>query len=215
MGIRTVLLVPILFVGALVVAQSNRERTSPSVLPVQERVIRTAQQDAFKTSSVLPDCYTYAVERGDPEAGPSVTYSKLAAGCKVPWHTHSAVFFCRPGRMSRRAELTGSFVGAGVVCAAADAASNSKAGITRVVFIYPHLFWVNRADCRSRNFPDISLQALQPLGTRLTISFQNNFTKQFIAQNFSVFIPAHSGLVLTLGATDYFLGHFFFLDAFI
>jgi len=77
MGIRTVLLVPILFVGALVVAQSNRERTSPSVLPVQERVIRTAQQDAFKTSSVLPDCYTYAVERGDPEAGPSANAQVL------------------------------------------------------------------------------------------------------------------------------------------
>ena len=45
--------------------------------------------------------------------------------------------------------------------------------------------------------------------------FQNKFTNQFNAQNFSVFIPAHSGLVLTLGATDYFLGHFFLLDAFI
>jgi len=153
MGIRTVLLVPILFVGALVVAQSNRERTSPSVLPVQEPVIRTAQQDAFKTSSVLPDCYTYAVERGDPEAGPSVTYSKLAAGCKVPWHTHSAVFFCRPGRMSRRAELTGSFVGAGVVCAAADAASNSKAGITRVVFILSSSFLGESGGLPQPQFP--------------------------------------------------------------
>ena len=44
-------------------------------------------------------------------------------------------------------------------------------------------------------------------------SFQNEFTNIFSAQNFSVFIPAHSGLVLNLGATDYFLGHFFFLDA--
>ena len=90
MGIRTVLLVPILFVAALVVAQSNRQETSPNDLPVQESVIRSGQQNTFKTSSVLPDCYTYAVERGNPEAGPSVTYSKLAAGCKVPWHTHSA-----------------------------------------------------------------------------------------------------------------------------
>lgn len=90
MGVRTVLLVAILFVTVLLVGQSSRQSTSPSDLPVQEPVIRTAQQNAFKTSSVLPDCYTYAVERGDPEAGPSVTYSKLAAGCKVPWHTHSA-----------------------------------------------------------------------------------------------------------------------------
>jgi quercetin dioxygenase-like cupin family protein len=90
MGIRTVLLLPILFVTVLVVAQSSQQTTSPRDLAVQEPVIRTANQNAFKTSSVLPDCYTYAVERGDPEAGPSVTYSKLAAGCKVPWHTHSA-----------------------------------------------------------------------------------------------------------------------------
>jgi len=88
--IRTVHLVPILFVAALLVAQSNRQETSPSDLPGQESVIRGGQQNTFKTSSVLPDCYTYAVERGNPEAGPSVTYSKLAAGCKVPWHTHSA-----------------------------------------------------------------------------------------------------------------------------
>ena len=90
MSLRTVFLLPILFVAVLVVAPSNRQRTSPGDLPVQESVIKTGQQNRFKTGSVLPDCYTYAVERGDPEAGPSVTYSKLAAGCKVPWHTHSA-----------------------------------------------------------------------------------------------------------------------------
>src|ERR1700675_592200 len=49
------------------------------------------------------------------------------------------VFFCRPGRMSLRALLTGFLVGAGVVCAvvcaAAAAASNNKAGIKSVFFI--------------------------------------------------------------------------------
>src|ERR1700681_1620933 len=45
------------------------------------------------------------------------------------------VFFCRPGKMSLRALLTGFLVGAGVVCAAAAAASNSKAGIKSVFFI--------------------------------------------------------------------------------
>ena len=52
--------------------------------------LKTAHQNTFTTSAILPDCYTYSVERGDPKTGPSVTYSKLAAGCKVPWHTHSA-----------------------------------------------------------------------------------------------------------------------------
>jgi hypothetical protein len=54
--------------------------------------------------------------------------------------TAATVFFCRPGRMSLRAVLTGFFVGTGEVCAAADAASNSKAGITRVLFILSSLF---------------------------------------------------------------------------
>jgi quercetin dioxygenase-like cupin family protein len=55
-----------------------------------EPFIKTAQQNRFTTSPVLPQCYTYTVERGDPKTGPSVTLSKLAAGCKVPLHNHSA-----------------------------------------------------------------------------------------------------------------------------
>ncbi len=89
MSVRAILLLPIVFFAVPMVSQ-NRQPISPGDLPVQEPVIRTAAQNTFKTSSVLPDCYTYAVERGNPETGPSVTYSKLAAGCKVPWHTHSA-----------------------------------------------------------------------------------------------------------------------------
>ncbi len=56
----------------------------------KDAFIRTAQQNVFMTSTLLPDCYTYSILRGDPKAGPSVTLSKLASGCKVPWHTHSA-----------------------------------------------------------------------------------------------------------------------------
>src|ERR1700733_846134 len=79
--------------------------------------------------------------------------------------TAATVFFCRPGRMSRRAELTGSFIGAGVVCATAEAASNSEAGIIRVVFILYFVlisFWsVGRA--AAATFPDISHHALSIL----------------------------------------------------
>jgi quercetin dioxygenase-like cupin family protein len=75
----------IIFLAALVLAQSGQQ-----TLFGKEPIIRTAHQNTFKPSSVLPDCYTYAVEQGDPTTGASVTLSKLAAGCKVPWHTHSA-----------------------------------------------------------------------------------------------------------------------------
>ena len=62
----------------------------------------------------------------------------------------------------------------------------------------------------SNDNPDkmINIDPMNPSQTG-DISFQNKFTNVFIAQNFSVIIPAHSGLVLNLGATDYFLGHFF------
>jgi quercetin dioxygenase-like cupin family protein len=90
MRIPTILLLAMLFVTALVVAQSRPQSTSPSHLSVHKPFIKTAQENVFTTSLVLPDCYTYAVERGDPKTGPSVTLSKLAAGCKVPWHIHSA-----------------------------------------------------------------------------------------------------------------------------
>src|SRR5258708_36370417 len=56
--------------------------------------------------------------------------------------TAAMVFFCRPGRMSLRALLTGFLVwtGAvwtGAVCATADAASSNKAGITRAfIFLF-------------------------------------------------------------------------------
>ena len=79
MCVRATLSLAMLLIVVLAVAQSR-----------QEPMIREAQQNVFRTSPVLPDCYTYAVERGDPETGPSVTLSRLAPGCKVPWHIHSA-----------------------------------------------------------------------------------------------------------------------------
>lgn len=79
------------FLALFAPIQSSHQSTSLAThQSTQEATIKTAQQNIFVTSSVLPDCYTYAVERGDPKTGPSVTLSRLASGCKVPWHTHSA-----------------------------------------------------------------------------------------------------------------------------
>src|SRR5258707_9618855 len=56
--------------------------------------------------------------------------------------TAAMVFFCRPGRMSLRALLTGFLVWTvavwtGAVCATVDAASSNKAGITRAfIFLF-------------------------------------------------------------------------------
>lgn len=79
-----------MFITVLVMAGSGAVQVSPTSVSAHDPFVKTARQNEFATSSVLPDCYTYAVERGDPNTGPSVTLSKLAAKCIVPWHIHSA-----------------------------------------------------------------------------------------------------------------------------
>src|SRR5580704_1247836 len=87
--------------------------------------------------------------------------------------TAATVFFRRPGRMSRRAELTGSFVGAGVVCAAADAASNSKAGITRVVFILSSSFFGESGGLPQPQFPRHQPSGFTTIRTRVNTRFHS------------------------------------------
>lgn len=38
----------------------------------------------------MPTCLTGAVESGDPMTGPGFILAKLATGCKIPWHWHTA-----------------------------------------------------------------------------------------------------------------------------
>src|SRR5437868_15525479 len=72
-----------------------------------------------------------------------------------------------------------------------------------------------RGEVLSDGASSINIGALVEHIHKQEFSFQNNFTDQFNAQNFSVCTPFHSGLVLNLGATDYLPGHIFLLDAFI
>ena len=88
MRILMILLLAMLFVTVLLLAQADHQ-SAQGHLSVNEPFIKTAQENVFATSTLLPDCYTYSIERGDPHSGPSVTLSKLAAGCKVPLHFHS------------------------------------------------------------------------------------------------------------------------------
>src|ERR1700680_2586369 len=85
--------------------------------------------------------------------------------------TAATVFFLRPARMSRRAELTGSFVGAGVVCAATEAASNSKAGITRVVFILSSSFFGESGGLPQPQFPGHQPSGFTTIRTRVNTRF--------------------------------------------
>ena len=38
----------------------------------------------------LPTCATGAVQSGDPTKGSFIIYAKIAAGCTIPWHWHTA-----------------------------------------------------------------------------------------------------------------------------
>lgn len=44
----------------------------------------------FATSSDAPECFTTAVERGDPDKGAATFVAQLAPGCHEPWHWNTA-----------------------------------------------------------------------------------------------------------------------------
>ena len=56
----------------------------------QQPVIANAGTSKLASVPGAPDCATYAVEHGDPKGASSVTLVKLASGCSVPMHWHSA-----------------------------------------------------------------------------------------------------------------------------
>lgn len=49
------------------------------------------QTAKFVTPPGLPECAQMTVLSGDPAKGPAVILAKLASGCTVPWHWHTAV----------------------------------------------------------------------------------------------------------------------------
>jgi quercetin dioxygenase-like cupin family protein len=56
----------------------------------EEKPIVAAAADAkFAAIPIAPDCFTIAVERGDPTKGPSVILAKFAPGCVAPFHWHT------------------------------------------------------------------------------------------------------------------------------
>jgi mannose-6-phosphate isomerase-like protein (cupin superfamily) len=48
------------------------------------------QQLKFTEIPDMPACATAAIVRGNPRFGPAWVFLRLASGCEVPWHWHSA-----------------------------------------------------------------------------------------------------------------------------
>ncbi len=51
---------------------------------------KAAATSKFGPMPVLPACMTLSIQEGDPSKGPLVVLAKFTAGCKVPWHWHTA-----------------------------------------------------------------------------------------------------------------------------
>jgi mannose-6-phosphate isomerase-like protein (cupin superfamily) len=56
-----------------------------------ERMI-TLNPDTLKFTPIpdMPGCASAAIVRGNPRSGPAWVFLKLATGCRVPWHWHTA-----------------------------------------------------------------------------------------------------------------------------
>jgi quercetin dioxygenase-like cupin family protein len=54
-------------------------------------IVSTAVTAKFGTVPNAPECFTVAVQKGDPSKGPSVILAKFTPGCVAPnhWHTPS------------------------------------------------------------------------------------------------------------------------------
>jgi quercetin dioxygenase-like cupin family protein len=75
----TVFAVVVIAVSSRVSAQATEEKA----------LVAPAATAKFGPIPNAPECFTVAVERGDPGKGPSVILAKFAPGCVAPFHWHS------------------------------------------------------------------------------------------------------------------------------
>jgi quercetin dioxygenase-like cupin family protein len=55
----------------------------------EKPIVASAATAKFGTIPNAPECFTVAVERGDPTKGPSVILARFAPGCVAPFHWHT------------------------------------------------------------------------------------------------------------------------------
>jgi quercetin dioxygenase-like cupin family protein len=80
MRIRMVLLALLMLIGGAALAQQS----------MQQPMIASPEEAKFASSPSFPDCFHYAVVRGDPKGSGSVMLIRMSSGCVVPSHWHSA-----------------------------------------------------------------------------------------------------------------------------
>jgi len=80
-----------LLVLIAVAAMAATIRAEEKKEPDTDRMISmTPQTMKFTPIPDMPPCATAAILRGNPRTGPAWVLLKLASGCRVPWHWHTA-----------------------------------------------------------------------------------------------------------------------------
>jgi quercetin dioxygenase-like cupin family protein len=74
----------LVFIAALVSA-SHLAAQGPDEKPI----VSLAANAKYGAVPNAPECFTVAVEQGDPSKGPSVILAKFAPGCVAPFHWHT------------------------------------------------------------------------------------------------------------------------------
>lgn len=76
-------------------------------------IVSPAAAAKFMALPTAPKCFTIAVERGDPNTGPSVILARFAPGCVAPyhWHTPSETAMIVSGSLEAQMKDDKAFVG--------------------------------------------------------------------------------------------------------
>lgn len=79
----------------------------------EKPIVSSAASAKFGTIPNAPKCFTVAVERGNPSAGPSVLLAKFTPGCIAPfhWHTPSETAMVVSGSLEVQMKADKAFVG--------------------------------------------------------------------------------------------------------
>ncbi len=79
----------------------------------QKPIVAPAAAAKFSPIPNAPECFTVAVEQGDPTKGPSVILAKFAPGCVAPfhWHTPSETAMIAGGSLQTQMKGEEAFIG--------------------------------------------------------------------------------------------------------
>lgn len=80
----------ILLAVLAIVGESTPTHAEDEETPAQQMIILNPYSSKFTPIPDMPSCATASILRGNPRSEPAWVLLKLASGCRVPWHWHTA-----------------------------------------------------------------------------------------------------------------------------